>query len=114
MHPDQRNPRIVFDFSKAQWCEFGYENQYGHTSPTLPYGPTIRGCRFKEDAVMFGGTETHLDYAKRQGILDTWRLKIKLTFASNHRLTFYGEKAVSVWSEWSAKQFGGKKTKKGK
>jgi hypothetical protein len=49
--------------------------------------------------------------AVRYRILDVWIPYTTFQVSANHRLTYTGDKAISLWKAWCEKQFNKKKKK---
>lgn len=104
--------KIVCDLKKVQWAQLVWKNQWGQTCRELEPGNSVRGILFKDDEKVFGSEETMLAYAARTGLLDIWTPCVRLQFASNHRLTYVGDKAKAIYDAWCAMIFSKKKGKK--
>ena len=101
-----RNNRIIVDINKAQYAWFGYQNQHGNKSPTKPIFPTVHGQIFNPDAPAFmSGNKTMIEVATSKGILDVWIPYCTLQLTANHRLTYTGDKALTIWKAWNEKIF---------
>jgi len=104
----------VIDLKKAQWADFLWTNGAGVERKKKPRNPTVNGDRFDENAKAFmGNGETMLERATRKGLLDVWKPKVIFQFAANHCKSFTGDRAMALWKEWNAIQFG-KRNKNGR
>ncbi len=109
-----KNNRIVVDLNKCQYAWFSWTTANGTYKRWLkPNGPTVHGQEFDCNAPIFGSTDfkTMLQAAIELKILDTWIPCITLQVSANHRLTYTGDKAISLWKAWCEKQFNKKKKK---
>ena len=106
--------RIVVDLNKVQYCEYYYENQHGQRRFTKPKF-SVHGQIRDPNEMAFGNTSTTKrrtlrELAKELGIVDVWTPRVRLQLTANHSLVYTGDKAVSMWNEWSKRIF----NKKGK
>jgi hypothetical protein len=124
-----KNNKIVVDLNKCQYAWRSWVTLCGnYKRSSKPTEPTVHGQEFDCDAPAFGSieftmadfivpktitmptTETLYQRAKRRKLLDTWIPCVTLQVTANHRLTYTGDKAESIWKAWCEKQF----NKKGK
>ena len=100
--------RIVADLAKVQWARYYYVNQHGDVTDYFKRY-SVHGCTYKPDIIALGVGITMDELAVLKGIKDVWTPHVDLTFSSNHRLTFKGKRAKSIWKEWNRRQFNKKK-----
>ena len=101
-----KDNRIVVDLSKVQWARFGYRNQHGNWRDVLPLSPTAYNQPFKQNDRVFGEEESSMiDYAIANKLLDIWIPELRLKVTANTWLTYTGDKAISLWKAFRAKQF---------
>lgn len=101
--------RTVVDLKKVQFANLFYVNQFGLRKFPKPKVPTVSGQPVPDEPV-FNSQESMLSYAKRCHLLDRWEPVCKLQLSANHKLTYTGNKAISIYREFSRRQF--KPTKK--
>jgi hypothetical protein len=53
-----------------------------------------------------------LEEASRKRLLDTWIPCVTFQVTANHRLTYTGDKAMSLWKAWNERVFNKKGKKK--
>jgi len=82
----------VIDLRKVSIATSCWENNYGMRVEKKPEQPTFLGARMHE--------KRPLQQA------DTWTFCVIFEFGSRRTETFYGTRAISLWSAWKAKQFG--------
>ena len=110
-----KNNRIVVDLNKVQYAWQSWVTVCGNYKRTFkPEYPTVHGREFDCNAPAFGsytegGFQTMLHVARAKHLLDIWIPCTTLQLTANHRLTYTGAKAESIWSAWCSKQFKGKK-----
>lgn len=114
-----KNNRIVVDLSKCQYAWKSWVTTCGNYKRSYkPTQPTVHGCEFDCDAPAFmsglNGESpcTMLDTAISKHLLDTWIPCVTFQVTANHRLTYTGEKAESLWKAWNEKIFNKKKGNK--
>lgn len=100
-----KDNRIVCSLTYVQCARFGYRNQYSDWRDKLPKQPTVRNTIINVNEIVFGTTQTTLQFAMAQDLLDKWFPVCRLKITANHFLTYTGPKAVSIFREWSRRQF---------
>lgn len=103
------NNRIVVDLNKVQYAWYGYRNQHNQKIPVKPISHTVNGLTFTCDDMHISGICSMLEYAKQNNLLDVWEPYVEFQIQANHRLTYTGDKAVSMWKAWNEKIFNKKK-----
>jgi hypothetical protein len=102
------------------WCDINWQ----YRRQWRPTQPTVNGLEFDVDAPAYNDPpvmiyesetkcrpETLLEKALRLKILDKWIPYTIFQVSANHRLTYTGDKAISLWKAWCEKQFNKKKKK---
>ena len=110
----RKDNRIVVDLNKVQWARFGYRNKDGDWRNLKPEMPTVHNQSFDEDAQLFGTIDSPvsmLQYAIDHKLLDVWIPECRLKVTANCILTYTGDRAISIWKEWSKRQFNRNKKK---
>ena len=103
------NNHIVVDLNKVQYAYFYYENQYGDKSRTIKKH-SVHGVSYNPTALSFAKNGlTMEEVAVKEKFKDVWYPILRLQLTANHSLVFRGEKAKSIWKEWTKRIF-----KKGK
>lgn len=97
------NNRTIVDLRKVQFADFFYKSG-PYKRAKLPKGPTVNGQEVVEELALFS-TETMLQLATRRGLLDKWIPVCRLQLSANHSLVYTGKKAVSIFKEFSRRQF---------
>lgn len=105
----QQDNRVVVSLGHVQFARFGYRNQYSDWRDKLPKIPTVRNTTINVNEIVFGTTQTTLQFAMAQDLLDKWFPVCRLKITANHFLTYTGSKAVSIFKEWSRRQFNKKR-----
>jgi hypothetical protein len=122
-----KNNRIVVDLNKVQYAWTGWCTADGnYRRQSKPTQPTVHGHEFECEApaiVVYPGfvgagsqlreETTMLERAFYLGIIDEWIPYTTLQVQANHRLTYTGEKAQSIWKAWCEKQFNKSQKEKG-
>ena len=115
-----KNNRIVVDLNKVQYARTGWCTTDGnYRRQSKPTQPTVHGHEFECEApaiVAYPQLQeetTMLQRAQDLGIIDEWIPYTTLQVQANHRLTYTGEKAQSIWKAWCEKQFNKSQKKKG-
>lgn len=112
-----KNNRIVVDLNKCQYAWNGWCTADGvHKRTHMPLCHTVHGHEFEQEAIAFPSdplypNEDMLARAVRYRILDVWIPYTTFQVSANHRLTYTGDKAISLWKAWCEKQFNKKKKK---
>jgi len=101
--------RITFSWRNVSYCKFYYENQYGNQRATEPDTPTLYGRSSGLLDNIAGTDETVLERAIKRGSIDIWKPKCRVQLSNNHSLLFVGERAINIWKEHNAREFGKKK-----
>ena len=104
--------RIMLDLNKVQYARFQYRNQFGDACSIKPPFPTSRSVKFNPFNTVFKSGLTMEEYAIKHNLLDIWTPEVYLQLQANHSLTYTGQRAVSIWKEWCARQFNKKGKKK--
>ena len=111
--------RIVVDLSKCQYAWHSWVTTCGNYKRAFkPEFPTVHGHEFDCDAPAFmSGLSsltpvTMLEEASRKRLLDTWIPCVTFQVTANHRLTYTGDKAMSLWKAWNERVFNKKGKKK--
>lgn len=101
--------RIVVDLNKVQFGKFYYRNQHGQTSELKPKF-SVHGCTHNptDYAYIPGEKVTLKEHADKLGITDVWTPECKFQFSANHSVVYKGDKAKSMWKEWSRRIFNNK------
>lgn len=105
--------KTVFDWRKVSYVRFWWEDEEGNRRDKQPKGPTLHGRDVDPQERLHprpGETQGPLlvEFARERKALGHWTAKAKLQMSGSHALRFSGEKAVSLWSAWNARIFGGK------
>lgn len=100
------NNHTVVSLKKVQHATFYYRNQFGETTRRLPKGPSVHGRVVSATKKSAHLDTTELALAKELGLLDRWTAVLKLELSANHRLTYTGDKATSLWNAWNTMIFG--------
>jgi hypothetical protein len=117
-----KNNKIVVDLNKVSYAWRSWVTTCGnYKRQDRPTAPTVHGHEFDCEAparLVFNlqgteelGVQTMLQRAHDLGILDIWIPCTTLQVQANHRLTYTGEKAGSIWKAWCEKQFNKKEKK---
>lgn len=101
------NERVV-NLRAVQWAKLHYINQYNQEVNKPPKLPTHRLRPMLRTDLVFGSTESMYDRAERLDMLDRWCPVLYMQLSANHTLKFTGDKALSLWAAWKAKQYGNK------
>lgn len=108
------NNRVVVDLRKVQYAWLYWENQWRNVCAIKPKTPSVYGVKIPPNEYAHFHTdypnETCIERARRLDILDKWHPVLKLQLTANHRLTYTGNKALSIWKEWNSRIFGKKTT----
>jgi hypothetical protein len=112
-----KNNRIVVNLNHCQYAWKSWVTIDGNFKRDLkPESPTVHGYEFDCDApayTLIGDPHmTLLERARSLHIIDVWVLCVTFQVSANHRLTYIGEKAESLWKAWNEKIFNKKKGNK--
>lgn len=111
----KQNNRIVVNLNKVtharlRWrvTNVGYESYRDIYLESF----TIYGQSYSLNDTVYNSERTVLTVARERGMLDKWERILELQLSNNHSLIYTGDKALSLWKAWCAKQFGKDKEKK--
>lgn len=105
-HKQKNDNNKVCDINKVQYAELFFVNQYGNKRMSMPKHPSVRGDEFAPDAMCYKSGMSMMEYATKNNLLDVWIPVAEFQYASNHYLSFTGDKALAMWKVWRAKIFG--------
>lgn len=110
----KRNNKVVVNLNKVAHAELLWvtdNNGVRFERRAQPSGWvfTINGTEYNEVEKLYGVNVLLKDFATTKGSIDIWYPELTLVFTKYHSLVYTGDKALSIWKEWCAKIFGGKK-----
>lgn len=109
------NDRIV-NLRAVQWAKLFYVNQYNQEVNKPPKFPTYRLKPMSRTdyliAVKGSPRETEYERAARLGMLDEWLPVVYLKMSASNIIKFTGDKALSIYKAYCAKQFSSNPKKK--
>jgi len=99
------NNQFVCDLNKCQWASIHYRNQWGDIRQKKPKAITVHNSPVTEAEIPWPSGRPLLEVAREKNIIDVWTPVLRLQFSANHRLSYCGEKALSLWKTWQSKIF---------
>lgn len=106
----------IISLDKVIVAHLFYRNQHGLTSPKpmlSANGSTFEPTSYGRYHFQYTH-ETMLERARRLDIIDKWTPVLKVKMQGGVRQEFTGERALSIWEAFKAKEFGNTKTKNAK
>lgn len=101
----------AINYSKVQWAEYYYVNQFGEQARTKLRTPSVHGAPLENpNAYAMAHPsypfETIIERARRLEILDVWTPCCSLIINANKSLHFKGDKATKVWKSYCKHIYG--------
>jgi len=100
----KNNNRTVVNLRAVQFADFYYKSGV-YKRHTKPKFPTVNNTEILPGQKCFATGDDLLTVAKRRNLLDVWIPVCRLQLSANHSLLYTGKKAVSIYKEFSRRQF---------